>query len=140
MTEQLEIFTHNAIALANGHGLEGDERRVFLILSEHRGLENAIPMPDLAFYAGVSTRRVQECVESLIKRHKIFIGSSCVPGSNGYYLIANDRERRIARGNIARRMVSLAVRYRALDSDLEVAALLGQLELIFAKEGDLSHV
>ena len=129
MTEQLNIFASRAIGLANGIGLHGDKRRVYLVLSGHYGRENAIPMPELAVLVGISTRKVQGCIERLIKQHKIFIGSSCVPGSNGYYLIDNDEDRRIARGNIARRMVSLAIRYRILDRDPEVSKLLGQLEL-----------
>ena len=129
MTEQMEIFASHAIGLANGYGLHGVERRVYLVLSGHYGRENAIPMPELAALVGISTRKVQTCIEKLIKQHKIFIGSSCVPGSNGYYLITDDKDRRIARGNIARRMVSLAVRYRTLERDPEVSRLLGQLEL-----------
>jgi len=85
--------------------LAEDERRVLIILlADHRGMANAISMPELARKAGVSsTRRLQTIVKTLTEAYGIWIGAGL---PCGYFIIESQEEADLVGRNFRARGIS----------------------------------
>jgi len=93
------------------------------------GRENAIRMPELASWVGISTRAVQSAIEYLILEHSKKIGSSC--GKNpGYYVITDQNDLDETFNNLVRRGVANFARAYALKKSNQVQEALGQVSAL----------
>ena len=106
------------------------EATIWRILTrEAWGRENAIRMPELASWVGISTRAVQSAIEYLILEHSKKIGSSC--GKNpGYYVITDQNDLDETFNNLVRRGVANFARAYALKKSHQVKEALGQVSAL----------
>lgn len=124
--------------MAKGHGqralrLGGDcnhraEGLLLRILAEHKGIQTAVPMEDLARTAGLSTRELQVQIKHLIEHHGQLIGSS-TGKPNGYYL-ATAADLHKAKRQLWNRAMSNLVRISKLDQ-ISIEAIFGQVPMQF---------
>ncbi len=85
MTSQLDIFDQDSI------GLSDEEAKVWRIVREHSGRENAIKADALAWQTGFDGVKVREIVSHLVVRHGKVIGSS-TGNPPGFYVITDAAE------------------------------------------------
>lgn len=113
--------------------LSEEARVVLRELVDHRGRAEAVPVPEIADITGLSPRRCQQVVKSLIEDHGIPIGSSSSAGRPGWYLCDTADELAANREALIRRAKSILVRARAFRPSKSALTrqLVGQLELQF---------
>lgn len=141
MTEQMDIFSHqaiglaiglangHAIGLANGHGLTGDERCVWLTISDHRGKDHAISVHGLSAILFIPERRLQIIVRRLVNEHLLPVASTSDNRQPGYYWPLGEREALEHYWSLRRRGVRILMRAHSFHKSPELERLLGQLKL-----------
>ena len=78
----------------------------------------------------LTDRQVKAAVKELLEVHRIPIGSSKVPGSNGYYFILTEEDRQQAETSLIADIISLAARLKVINPKSAYARLLqGQIVL-----------
>lgn len=78
----------------------------------------------------LTDRQVKAAVKELLEVHRIPIGSSKVPGSNGYYFILTEEDRQQAETSLIADIISLAARLKVINPKSRYARLLqGQIGL-----------
>ncbi len=102
-----------AIDFDSPQGLTALESRVLALIQ--RGREHSITMQTLAATVGITTRAVQDLIAHLIIDHQILIASGCGK-KHGYWLPTNEDELMAARAQLVHRIIALARRLRAIDS------------------------
>ena len=108
--------------------LTADEGEVLVVLSQHRGRDEAIPVAALAERTRLDGRRLQIIVKQLVEAHQVPIGTA-TRAPFGYYIIQSDEERREVRDSMMHRALSTKRRARAYDRGGWVAEMVGQVEL-----------
>jgi hypothetical protein len=67
------------------------EQKFLIILEQHKGLDGAIPVPQMAALLGVSARVAQQIKKDLVERHHVSIGSAC-GSKSGWFIPQSDDE------------------------------------------------
>lgn len=108
------------------------ENRLWELIRERKGADNAVSVARLSEETGFNERKVRMLVKVLIEAHGKPIGSTTNQPS-GYYLIVDDDERKRVQKSLYGRAVSILRRARAYESNpirkRWVSKVVGQLDL-----------
>jgi hypothetical protein len=117
------------------------DERVWSLIREHKGADNAISVAHICDLCNMNDRKVRMIVKALIEAHGKPIGST-TSSPAGYYVINDDAERKSVQASLYRRAVSILRRARAYESNPIrkgwVSEVVGQLDL-FESESNLSR-
>lgn len=101
------------------------ERRIFDLISPHRGHASAIPIRTLHTITGLSERSIKDAVAELIVTHKVLIGASR-NADPGYFMIDTAHDQEIAVGAYKGQILAMLKRLRVLESPHKLREWLGQ--------------
>ena len=103
------------------------EKAFMHVLSQHKGRERAISVPEMAKAVGVDEREAQNIKRHLVESHGVCIGSSC-GRPPGWYQPLTQQEVNATVRQYRHRLISLA-RLIAKTEQSTPAEILGQLKL-----------
>lgn len=120
MSDQLDIF----------QGVLSDEEfKVWSVVQDHRGRENAVKADALAWQTGFDGVKVREIVSHLIREHGKLIGSS-TGNPPGFYIITDRSELEKQIKSLRHRGIMCLVRAAALSkTSIEDIFKQGRLEI-----------
>lgn len=120
MSDQLDIFQG---------ALSDEEFKVWSVVQDHRGRENAVKADALAWQTGFDGVRVREIVSHLIREHGKLIGSS-TGNPPGFYIITDRSELEKQIKSLRHRGIMCLVRAAALSkTSIEDIFKQGRLEI-----------
>lgn len=99
------------------------------ILEQHRGMQNAIRVKELAILLGMDERKVRELKRELAE--EMLIGSSCDRANPGYYVPVCEEEITATLANYYARIRSLFALVKATKGAPEMERFIRQLRLEF---------
>lgn len=109
------------------------ESHFLRILQQHRGLAQAIPVPQMAAELGVSSRVAQEIKKSLVEQHHVSIGSSCGKRS-GWFIPIDQAEVDATIKNYKKRVRSLCILISGTTAAAAISGTMKQLAIEFEEE------
>ena len=109
------------------------ESHFLSILQEHRGLEQAISVPQMAAELGVSSRVAQDIKKTLVEQHGITIGSSCGK-RHGWYIPETESEIQATMNQYRARVKSLCILIAKTTAAANLSGVMKQLMIEFQEE------
>jgi hypothetical protein len=109
------------------------ESKFVTILQSHRGLTNAISVPDMAARLDVSARTAQEIKKTLVEQYGIAIGSACGKRS-GWYIPINQAEVDATLKQYRSRVKSLCILIAKTTDAANISGVMRQLAMDFEAE------
>jgi hypothetical protein len=101
------------------------ERRIYDLISGHRGHANPISIDSLHRITGMSERAIKATVAELIVTHRVLIGASR-QDPIGYFVIETDADRAVASEPLKGQVIQMLRRLRVLNGTHQTREWLGQ--------------